>query len=94
MSKKTKATESTCEFCANPEWAVMHMVEDEALMRVANAAAELLSCRRATISAERERSLEWKELAESLVDFRNIEHTKAARLASVRSLQQIEADLS
>lgn len=88
MSKSIKAKEplTGCQFCTDPDFALRHTLEDDALMKIANIAADMF-----TVGWTNERR---EELWQALEYFRDLDTVADQSKRAIQALRTIEQDLS
>lgn len=82
-----------CKFCQDEEFAVRHVMEDDALIEVAAAAVQVVLERK--LSGARLISPDtWMRLERALNEFRNLDNEEKELKRVVSSLKRVEQELS
>jgi hypothetical protein len=85
---KAKKASTGCQFCTDPDFALRHTLEDDALLRIAEIANELFTHFGWNSSEHRQR------LWEALEYFRDLDSVEAQQKRAIKALEAIEQDLS
>lgn len=86
-SDKPEQPETGCKFCTDPDFAFRHTLEDDALMRIAEIAVDILA-EGAIINMANS-----KRLREAVEFFQGLDTIEAQMKRAAESLQEISSDL-
>lgn len=87
--KKHQEVLKGCKFCTDPDFVFRHAIEDDALLRIAEIAVDLLNN---PVGVEYAAAV--KRLREAIEFFNDLDNHEAQQKRAVKILKEIERDLS